>query len=120
MDHEIEEDPSSRLGSRKALRSRVEVMIGLRNGQNNLRASVTDISVTGLQLQTLSPLKVGGTYWVKLPTIEARHVTVIWTDGFIGGCEFDEPLPQFVLEHIMKSMTISEPAIIDRRGVPRD
>ena len=120
MDHEIEEDPSSRLGSRKALRSRVEVMIGLRNGQNNLRASVTDISVTGLQLQTLSPLKVGGTYWVKLPMIEERHVTVRWTDGFIGGCEFDEPLPQFVLEHVMKSMTISEPAIIDRRGVPRD
>lgn len=120
MDHEIEGDPSSRLGSRQALRSRVEVMIDLRNGQNRLTASISDISVTGLRLQTLSALKVGETYWVKLPTIEARHVTVIWTDGCIGGCEFDEPIPQFVLEHVMKSMTISDPAIIDRRGVPRD
>lgn len=95
-------------------------MIDLRNGQNHLTALVADISVAGLRLQTLSPLKVGGTYWVKLPVIEERHVTVRWTDGFIGGCEFDEPLPQFVLEHVMTSMTISDPAIIDRRGVPRD
>lgn len=120
MDHEIRVDPSSRLGSRKALRSRVEVMIDLRNGQDRFIAAVTDISVTGLRLQTLSPLEVGQTYWVKLPTIEARQATVIWAEGCIGGCEFDEPLPQFVFEHVIKSMTISDPEIIDRRSVPRD
>lgn len=120
MDHEIDRDPSSRPGSRQALRLRVEVTIDLRNGQNRFTASVTDISVTGLRLQTLSPLKVGGTFWVKLPTIEARHVTVVWTDGCIGAGQFDEPLPQFVLEHILKSMTISDPPFIDRRSVPRD
>lgn len=119
MSKEIDGERSPRIGSRQAQRLRVEVMIDLRNGQSRLTASVTDISATGLRLRTLSPLKIGQTYWAKLPAVEARHVTVKWTDGFIGGCEFDEPLPQYVLEHVMKSMTTSDPAIIDRRGVPR-
>lgn len=118
MDGEGTGKQSGRLGSRQVERSRIEIMIEARDGQDRLLAKVTDISVKGLRLETLVPLKLGQTHSVNLPTIEARCATVIWVDGFVAGCVFAEPLTPDDLANVLASVS-QEPDIIDRRGMPR-
>lgn len=99
-----------RIGSRAAERSRVEVMVDTRNGQTRFRAMVVDVSMTGVRLRTLNPLRQGQTFWVKLPMIEPRMIIVKWVDGFVSGCAFQEALAPYVLEHVLASAP-SEPEV---------
>lgn len=108
-----------RLGSRNAQRWRVDTMIDARDGDGHQRARVTDISVSGLQLQTLSRLRMEQRLWVKLGNIEALETTVVWVDGFSAGCTFANPLAEYVLEHILKNAEGTKVALIDRRAVRR-
>lgn len=92
-----------RLGSREAERWQIKATVDSRDGNRRQRASISDISVSGLRLRTLDPLRVAQTFWVKLPMIEPRQINVQWVDGFIAGCAFTEPLSEYVLAHILKT-----------------
>jgi hypothetical protein len=113
-------DTGPRLGTRRADRVRVEVVIDARNGQNRMRAEVTDCSATGLRLRTLNPLRVGQTFWVKLPGLESREIEIVWVDKFLAGCRFREPLDPRVFKAMLWSAKPNGPGeVIDRRSVAR-
>lgn len=110
-----------RLGSRAADRVRLEVMIDARTGQNRLRAEIVDCSATGLRLRTLNPLRVGQTYWVRLPGLEAHEIEVVRVDGFHSGCRFKVPLDPRVFKTMLWSTRPHDPpsTVVDRRAVTR-
>ena len=111
----------SRVGSRRADRVRVEVLIDARNGQSRMRAEVTDCSATGLRLKTLNPLRVGQTFWAKLPGLESREIEVVWVDGFLAGCRFREPLDPRVFKTMLWTTRPDNPPseVVDRRVIAR-
>jgi hypothetical protein len=114
-------DTGPRLGSRRADRVRVEVIIDARNGQSRLRAEVLDCSATGVRLRTLNPLRVGQTYWAKLPGLESREIEVVWVNGFFAGCRFREPLDPRVFKAMLWSTRPGDPPsqVVDRRVIAR-
>jgi hypothetical protein len=111
--------PSQRIGSRNAQRWRIDAMIDARDGNRHQRAMAADISVSGLRLLTLSPLRVNQRLWVKIGNIEPREIKVLWVDGFYAGCNFASPLADYILEFILKSTEISKAAVGHRREHPR-
>lgn len=98
---EAPRDPNA--GPRSAPRSQITTFVETRDGNRHTKATASDISITGLRIRTMGLLRVGQELWVKLPIIEARKVTVQWTDGLTAGCLFSEPLAEYVLEHLLKS-----------------
>lgn len=123
MEHPAQQQSASppRIGSREAQRWRLEVMIDARDGQNRTNALVLDVSTTGMRIRTLSPLRLGQAFWVRLPGIEAHMITVKWNEGFVSGCSFTEPLAECVLKHLLHTarQNEAEGAPIDRRTAPR-
>ena len=53
-------------------------------------AVIRDLSVSGLSLETADPLSVGERLLVDLPLNGATCATVVWRDGSLFGCEFEE------------------------------
>lgn len=53
-------------------------------------AVIRDLSVSGLSLETADPLSVGEKLLVDLPLNGATCATVVWRDGSLFGCEFEE------------------------------
>jgi hypothetical protein len=51
---------------------------------------IQDLSVTGLSLETSDPLSVGERLLVDLPLRGPTCATVVWRDGCLFGCEFEE------------------------------
>jgi hypothetical protein len=51
---------------------------------------IHDLSVTGLSLETSDSLGVGERLLVDLPLRGATGATVVWRDGSLFGCEFEE------------------------------
>lgn len=100
-----------RLGSRNAHRWRINAMVDARDGNRHQRALVANLSVSGLRLQTLSPLRIEQRLWVRIGNIEPREITVLWINGFDAGCAFANPLAEYVLEHILKTAEMNTSAI---------
>ena len=53
-------------------------------------AVIRDLSVSGLSLETADPLSVGEKLLVDLPLNGATCATVVWRDGSLFGCRFEE------------------------------
>jgi hypothetical protein len=51
---------------------------------------IHDLSVTGLSLETSDPLSVGEKLLVDLPLRGITCATVVWREGSLFGCEFEE------------------------------
>lgn len=81
----------------------LEVDAQIRNGSNRTMVRVLDISVSGVRLQAARSLRQGDVMWLKLPVIEAREIRVAWSNQFVVGCEFLQPLHPSVLENIVRS-----------------
>ena len=111
----------ARLGSRRAERLPLAIVVDARNGHSRLQADVVDISSSGVRLRTLSPLRVGHSFWVKLPTIEAKQIRVAWVDGFVSGCAFTQPLAPCVVKTVIEAVARPDAALtyLDRRAIRR-
>jgi len=72
---------------------------------------VADLSVTGARLQTHATLAPGVSIMVTLPGQKPRRATIIWSDGYVAGCEFVAPLSQELLDVLvaMYRFTPAEP-----------
>ena len=112
-------DQNHRLGSRNQQRWRLNAMIEMRDGHRHQKALVADVSVSGLRLQTLNPLRLGQSFWVKLGNIEAREITVLWVDGLNAGCSFTNPLAEYVLEQVLMTAEVTVSVVGDRRASAR-
>lgn len=71
----------------------------LRLGVGAAGESVTirDISLSGMLLETSTPMLVGARFEVELPQAGAVGAVVTWNSGPFYGCEFDCPIPSSVL-----------------------
>jgi hypothetical protein len=77
---------------------------------------VADLSITGARLQTHAPLTSGASVLVTLPGQKPRPATIIWSEGYVAGCAFAEPLPQDLLDLLvaMYRFTPAEPDTLTR------
>lgn len=87
---------------RRSPRRVVNVRAQYRRRVARLGAEVIDLSEHGLRLQSSDRLAVGETVWVTLPGLEPRRAVVMWSDGFIAGCSFPEPLHPAVFDAIVE------------------
>ena len=55
-------------------------------------ALIVNISETGLLIETLLELAVGDTLEVEIPGAIVTSARVVWTKGFLAGCEFASPV----------------------------
>lgn len=89
-----------RTAPRAALRTAAEYRDGFRRGS----LEVSDLSTTGAKISTLNPLTAGSRIWIKLPTLEAKEVEVIWAENFDAGCQFIEPLHPAVFQRLAATL----------------
>jgi hypothetical protein len=77
---------------------------------------VADLSITGARLQTLATMTPGTSILVTLPGQKPRAATIIWSDGYVAGCAFAEPLPQDLLDLLvaMYRFTPADPDSLTR------
>jgi hypothetical protein len=54
--------------------------------------TIRDISLTGMLLETSTPMLVGASFQVELPHAGAVAALVVWNSGEFYGCEFDRPI----------------------------
>ena len=60
-------------------------------------ATVHNISATGMLVECDDPLAEGEAISVDIPEAGERGATVVWVDGPMHGCRFDDPLPPAAL-----------------------
>ena len=54
--------------------------------------TIRDISLTGMLLETATPMLVGSGFEVELPHAGKVAVAVVWNSGEYYGCEFEYPI----------------------------
>ena len=85
--------------SRKADRQDCAIGAGLRpRGAHGVNVSIIDMSTHGFRASTPLDLEKGSDVWLKLPGLEALHARVAWTEGYLVGCAFVQPLHPAVLQ----------------------
>ena len=80
---------------------RAPVSLDARVGKGGLDRAlcrVVDLSIHGARLQTYSAMKKGSTIWLTLPGLAPVAADVVWSDDYVGGCQFREPLATHVFE----------------------
>ena len=77
---------------------------------------VADLSITGARLQTHTALTPDTSIMVTLPGQKPRPATIVWSDGYVAGCVFAEPLPEDLLGLLvaMYRFTPAEPDSLTR------
>jgi len=87
--------PSCPVGRRRSSRESVSIDAGIEHdGFERALCRVLDLSLHGARLQTYSALPRNTTMWLTLPIIGTRTATIIWSDDFLAGCQFLEPLSE--------------------------
>lgn len=89
-----EEQGDDRGAPRRTLRLGVS---GRFAGGQSGTATVHNISATGMLVECDDPLAEGEAISVDIPEAGERGATVIWVDGPMHGCRFNDPLPPAAL-----------------------
>ena len=77
---------------RSAVRRTLRLGVSASSSGDVAMALVLNISETGLLIETLLELAEGETFQVEIPGAIATTARVIWTEGFLAGCEFASPV----------------------------
>jgi hypothetical protein len=56
------------------------------------QVTIHDLSLTGVLMETSTPLSAGETFEVDLPQAGKVEASVVWTSGEFYGCEFRDPI----------------------------
>jgi hypothetical protein len=72
-----------------------------REGSNNYRVQVFDISETGCKVEIVERPRVDEGVWVKFDGLETLHATVSWIAPPIAGLRFDRPIYPAVFEALV-------------------
>ena len=78
---DLAEEGERRRSVRRALK------LGAASGGESL--TIRDISLTGMLLETTTPMLVGASFQVELPHAGTVAALVVWNSGEFYGCEFD-------------------------------
>ena len=77
---------------RSAVRRSLRLGVSASSSGNVAMALILNISERGLLVETLVELAVGETLQVDIPEANASTARVVWTEGFLAGCEFVDPV----------------------------
>lgn len=78
-----------RVSSRRALRLDIQ---GDGAAHGAAQVTIHDLSLTGVLIETSTPLASGETFEVDLPQAGKVEASVVWSSGEFYGCEFIEPI----------------------------
>ena len=81
---ELPQEGERRRSPRRALK------LGAAAGDGSV--TIRDISLTGMLLETATPMLVGSGFEVELPHAGKIAVAVVWNSGEFYGCEFEYPI----------------------------
>jgi hypothetical protein len=56
------------------------------------QVTIHDLSLTGVLIETSTPLRSGETFEVDLPQTGKVEASVVWSSGEFYGCEFKKPI----------------------------
>lgn len=108
----FEEHADERGASRRTLHLGVSGTFGAQGA-----ATVHNLSVTGLLIETAIPLAEGEIITVDLPQAGEQRATVVWSDAPMHGCRFGTPLtPAAVSAAQLRSAVLPEQASAEEFG----
>ena len=79
---------------RRATRREFRCFVEARGAGGELRATIENLSRTGMLIDTPVSLRDGETITIELPNAGPIAAQVVWTYGTFAGCEFPSPLSQ--------------------------
>ena len=82
------------LDSRRSPRRKLKLVTEARNSNSALRATMEDLSRSGMLLHSAIEISEGDTIDVELPVVGTVTARIKWTRGSFAGCEFTQELPQ--------------------------
>ena len=77
---------------RAAVRRTLRLGVSTYSSADVAMALILNMSERGLLIETIVKLAVGEILVVEIPEASASAIRVIWTDNFLAGCEFVDPL----------------------------
>jgi|SRR6476646_4731138 hypothetical protein len=87
---------------RCAPRTRLTMDATLRpSGQSGFSVVVRDLSLGGFACEAVTGMRSGQLCWVTLPGLSALQAQVVWNDGTMVGCAFENLLNQAVFDSIV-------------------
>lgn len=90
---------------RGAERHVISLMVStLANGED-VEASISDLSSSGLRLATKARLEIGSTIEVELLEDQLFEAEVLWTQDAEYGCQFIEPIPTGIVWNALLQAT---------------
>lgn len=89
FDEPAEIGTERRGSARRALKLDAESE-GVRQGASQV--TIHDLSLTGVLIETSTPLASGETFEVDLPQAGKAEASVVWTSGEFYGCAFKKPI----------------------------
>lgn len=87
---------------RCAPRMQMTIPSGLRaSGGRSFQTVVHDLSLSGFSATAISRMHVGQFCWLTLPGLESLQAEVVWWEGRVVGCAFQQLLSPIVLDDIL-------------------
>jgi hypothetical protein len=109
---EAAESGERRGSARRALRLDLENHRGP-NGAGQV--TIHDLSLTGVLIETSTPLTEGETFEVDLPEAGKVEALVVWSSGEFYGCRFKQPLSTAALSAaLLRSPPVDTPPQVPR------
>ncbi|SNS81352.1 PilZ domain-containing protein [Sphingomonas laterariae] len=88
-------------GPRRSERVRTSLSGGFRErGAQGGTVEVLDLSPEGFRCRWHWTLQPDQAVWLRLPGLEALPARVVWSDDFMVGAAFDQPLHPAIFERI--------------------
>lgn len=81
------------------------------SNQSAFSVTIKDLSLSGFACHALSSMPLGARCWLKMPGMESMQAEVVWNDGFMIGCSFQNLLNQVVLDSLIARY--SEPTVFN-------
>ena len=71
-----------------------------RPSEQSYKVELHDLSPTGCRIDVRARLEEGPIIWVTLPGLQMQQCKVRWSDDWVAGLEFEQPLHPSVFEHV--------------------
>jgi len=87
---------------RSAPRTRISIPAQLRaSGARGFQTVVHDLSLSGFSCTSINRMHPGAVCWLTLPGLQAQQAEVIWWEGNLVGCAFQNLLSPIVHDNIL-------------------
>jgi hypothetical protein len=95
------------LEDRCAPRIRLRIPASLRpSGFKGFSVIVKDLSISGFSAEALTGMKSGTRVFITMPGLTALEAEIVWNDGTMVGCAFQNLLNQAVLDSILNRFSV--------------